>query len=187
MRTVLFGAIALLLGLAEESHAQRFEVAASGGFHVLSGEDFDGTDGGFGGELVGRYHVSNRFSLGVGGLWNRHRLDPADADYAVPSLFVEPRYAFGDDRQAMRPFAAARLGWVRQSLGLPGPDRVADGTGVGLTAGLLIPVSGAFGAEAALDAYQAWFGDFDLDGEVIPDSESSGRSLGLRLGIYWLN
>ena len=159
--------------------AGQTEIALAGGWYVPSGEDYDDTDPGPGFEATLRFGLNPSFQLGVGGQFNTHGVNFTDDDYSVPSVFVEPRWT-GSGSGRVHPFVSGRLAWVRQSIDANG---AANGFGYGGTAGISIDVGDSAALELGGAAYGLDFGDFTRDGQVRPDTDSSGWVWGLRIGF----
>lgn len=171
-------AVAAVFLLAPASvAAQNFELGANGGLYMLSGDDFEDVEAGFGVDVTGRFYTSADNAFGIGGQWNQHGFEGTDIDMSVLSLYGEFRHNFATGGTAM-PFLSGRAGFVRASADVDGSDASQNGFGVGATGGLvfnMIEVS-------ALLQYVS-LGEADFDGTTIPDSEASGWVMGIRAGI----
>ena len=180
-------AIAVTTGLGSVTPlaAQGVQFSIAGGWYNPGGENFDGTDAGAGYDAVVRFGVADRFQLGVGTQWNMHGVSFTDDQYDVVSVFAEPRLALSDASGSVIPFLAGRIGWTRQSIRIGTASRAAAGIAVGGLAGAAFPLGSGVELETAVTAYYLSFGDFDVDGTTLADSESSGNAVGLRVALNW--
>jgi hypothetical protein len=181
-------ALAFLMSMglaATEIRAQvgRIGVEASGGYHVLGGDDFDGFDNAFGFEAIGSYAFPSGLELGVGAGIASHDVDGSIATSAdVVGIFGEGRYRFGFPAPTtphLHPFVAGRLGWSRISLEVSG--ETDDPAGSGLLLGLGGGVEYWFtDAVAAVGAGTINWLDVAASDEL-PDL--TGRSVDFRVGL----
>lgn len=171
-------AVAAVFLLAPASvAAQNFELGVNGGLYMLSGDDFEDVEAGFGVDVTGRFYTSDANAFGIGGQWNQHGIEETDIDLTVLNIYGEFRHNFDTGGSAI-PFLSGRAGWYRASADVEGADISQNGFGGGVVGGLgfgMLEVS-------ALLEYVS-FGDADVDGTEIPDSDASGFVLGIRAGI----
>lgn len=166
--------------------AQSFSFSGGGLYATLSGSDFQGTNAGMGPEVQFRYHAASGFSIGGGVQYTSHDVDGISENYGITGFFVEPRYAFQAQSSSIQPYLGARLAFLNQKLEVTGFGKfTGSGTALGASGGLLVRLSSA----AQLDIGVTWatvsFGDAELDGTTIPDSDASGSALALRAGVVF--
>ena len=188
MKRLTFLAVAALLMTPAAASAQNrvpFGVSLGGmlGFNTLSGDDFSGTDAGFGFQLFGRYATPGGFGIGGGFQLNFHNDDFLGETINVLGIYAEPRYTFRSGGSDMAPFVGARLYYFRESVSVGGVDLSATGFGIGALAGIVFQVSPKVGIEPGITFTTISFGDLKADGTTIADSDASGTSLGIQLGI----
>lgn len=191
MRSGAFRLLALVavVGLAGVSRQvaaqQRFEFGLGGGYYTLSGDDFEGTDAGMGLDAVGRIVWPSGLGVGLSLQRNTHSADFVDDDITVLGILGDVRYAFSPQGTNVRPYVGGRFGWVKESAEVLGDDAEASGWMFGAVGGVMFALSTAVTFDASVGLYQVSFGDGEIDGETIPDSDTSGSSLGLRLGLIF--
>ena len=166
--------------------AQSFSFSGGGLYASLSGSDFQGTNAGIGPELQFRYHAASGFSIGGGVQYTSHDVDGISENYGVTGFFVEPRYAFQVQSSSIHPYLGARLALLNQKIEVSGIGKVTgSGTAFGASGGILLRLASA----ARLDIGVTWakvsFGDAELDGTTIPDSDASGSALALRAAVVF--
>lgn len=182
-RWALLGAVCAWVLAGPAPAAAQVTVSAGGGWYLPGGEDFDDTEGGAG------YHASvglplgdGPLELGVGGQWSTHEVGFSSDDYDVVAAYVEPRLWLGPER-VLHPYLAGRLAWVRQSIDVEGVGRHADGVGGLAELGVAVGLGPSVAVEGGLSVGVLSFGDFETDANRFEDSDSSGRVVGLRLGL----
>lgn len=141
------------------------EAAVVGG--TLGGSDFGNVGLGYGGEVGLRYGLGRRVSLGLVGHGTWHRAAGLEGPLRLVGAFVEPRYAFEEVGESLRPFVGLRLGVARWS-GSQSVDTLsaavrADGLQAGGSAGVTYSLSRAVSLEAAAAASWLSFGDSRVD------------------------
>ena len=175
------------LAAQQTSPASRLSLEGGALYATVEGDDFEDIEPGVGFDLQGRYRFS-AFSLGAG--WQRtvHDITDISDEAIVTAFYVEPRYTIPATLSSFTPFLTARIGRVMQSV-----ETVVVGVGEGEleSSGLLI--GGGIGLDYALTAIarvnvstsfaHVSFGDVELDGDEIPDTEASGSSVILRAGL----
>ncbi len=178
----LGAALAVALATAAPAGAQ-LAVSAGGGWYLPGGADFDDTDGGAG------YHATvsvplgdGPLEMGVGGQWSRHAVGFSTDDYDVLAAYVEPRVWLGPG-SPVHPYLAGRLAWVRQSIDVAGVGRHSDGVGALAELGVAVGVGPSVAVEGGLSLGLLSFGDFETDEGTLRGTDSSGRVVGLRLGL----
>jgi len=174
--------VASLWTFAPPLSAQTTQIAASAGVFDPGGDDFENTDTGPGADAVVRL-VFDRFDLGLGGQWNANDVPFSDDDWTTLSVFLEPRYRFGDPDGRWTPFVGGRLAWITQSIDVEEGERTTDGWGGGLRLGVALELSPIVDLEISFPFYGVAFGDFEIDGEEFIDTDSSGSVYGLTVGV----
>lgn len=182
------------------------EVAA--GYGILAGEVGDSVGGGLQFEGVAFYQprtLPARF--GAGAEYSRFGFDRADGSLGKLSLFGTATLLIRSVETEMIPYVQLRVGWARlsddQGCGPPyeqaeelcgaGPGEITPGTRVrsGIEVGAAVGVDIPVGERISLDfgGTFAWLGvgDFDFEGETLPDTDAAGSAFGLRAGaVYFL-
>ncbi len=176
-------ALSTILFLAAPASSQDVQLSIAAGWYNPGGDDFDDTDPGPGFDAVALFSVAPRFRVGGGVQWNVHDVDFSTDNYQVISLFAEPRLELAAPTNDLRPFLAGRVGWVRKTIDVTAGSRTANGIGVGGLAGLGYQVSSTLALEAAVTAYYLSFGDFELEGQTLANTDSTRNVLGLRLAL----
>ena len=92
--------------------AQRLSVQGSGLWLKLLGDNFEGTDAGYGFEAQVRYTPS-AFSIGAGFQWTSHGVDGSPDRATLVGGFVEPRYVFSTASSSLFPYLSGRFYAVR--------------------------------------------------------------------------
>ena len=179
---VLLGVALAFTFFAADASGQRHQVSFGAGWYDPGGDDFQETESGHGLDVVVRFAAGERLRLGVGVQWNSHDVGFTDDDWDVVGVFVEPSLDLTAPGVA-QPFVAGRIGWLRQSITAPSGDRSGTGVGVGGFVGLRLSLGGRLSLEGAVPIYYLSFGDVEIDGTERPDSDSSGRALGLRVAL----
>lgn len=159
-----------------------FSVAGAVLYADVSGDDFQGTNAGFGFDAQGRYSWG-AFSLGAGFHYTTHDLEGLSDNLGVRGFFVEPRYAFNAGSPSLVPYLTGRLSLVKEKVE-SGPDKAeASGTAIGGGGGLLVRLGPTVHFDVSVTYAAVSFGDFELNGSTVPDSDTSGSSLALRAGV----
>ena len=187
--------LAVLAGLAvvcalpsrvEAQTANPWGVEVAGIYATLSGDDFEGTDAGMGFDAQLRYTRSSTFSLGGGIQRTSHGVDGLDNNIAVLGFFVEPRMDLKmSGTSNLSPFLAFRAAYLRESLSEGGSDFSATGYGFGFGGGLSMAASPSMSLTGTITYNIVNFGEVEVDGDAIPDSDAGGSSLAVRFGVKW--
>jgi len=176
-------ALLVAVGALPTRAQQPLELSIAGGWLNPGGGDFAETHAGFGGDVAVRVPTGQRYTLGGGAHWSRHGVDFAEDAYDVLAVFAEPRVLLGSGGAGARPFVAGRVAWVRESITVDTQDRVANGLGVGLLVGVVVPLSEAVDVEGGVGGYHLAFGDFSSAGAGLGIDGGSGRALAVRLAL----
>ena len=185
-------ALAVALCLAGPVAAQKikmngggggFAIGANGGFYTLSGDDFETTDAGFGLNGFVRYNFPSGFSISGGFQWNTHNDDFIGESITIIGVIVDPRYYFQLKTPTVTPFVGGRAGYLRESVTVAGFDLSASGFAFGGTGGILFQASPQFAIETTVSFQSLSFGDVDVDGTTVPNTDASGTSLGISAGL----
>ena len=167
---------------AGKAAAQQHHLSLGVGLYNPGGDDFRETDSGPGLDIAMRFAAGERLYLAFGGQWNSNGVDFSDDDWSVLAIFVEPSLVLATGTVA-EPFIAGRVGWLRQSITAPSGHRTGNGVGFGGFVGLRVPVAGRLAVEVAVPFYRVSFGNVEVDGVELSDSDSSGRVLGIRVAL----
>jgi hypothetical protein len=200
MQTLFLGVVALLAAsasaLSAQSHtsshasslAPRVSVEGAGMYVTVSGGDFRGVHAGTGFDVQGRVAVSV-LSLGVGYQHTSHDIDVLTNNVVVNGVFLEPRLTLPAAPQ-VAPYVTGRFALVTQHLkiGISSPlfsadERVSHGITAGVGGGVGLSLSRAVALDAAAIYNRVRFGTVVLDGEPLPDSDTSGSGVMFRLGL----
>jgi hypothetical protein len=188
LRMTLAGALLVAVAaaplLAQSKAASKYQLEGGLLYATLSGNDFQGTDAGFGFDVQGRMNLSGPWSLGVAVHRTSHNVSAAGASEGVLGFGVEPRYAFKASG-SMTPYAFARASYLKGSLSSGGTDFSSNGHLVGLGGGILWTITPTINFDGAVGYNLIGFGDIDAGGTTIPSSDTSGSSLNIRFGIMW--
>jgi len=192
-RSPLVLAPALALAFAAPSlraqSAQRWSLQVSPLFVAVSGDIYEGMQGGPGVEAQLRYTPS-AFSLGGGVQFSSHGVDAFPDDVYLFGAFVEPRWVIDIGQARFAPYVSARLAALRISLSTSVEDvRVsATGTGVQMNAGggALVRLGDRVNLDLGATIGSANFGDITVSAagagsETI--AGGSGRNVVLRVGL----
>jgi hypothetical protein len=174
--------IAALLVWPPEVAAQDLSVSIGSGWYNPGGDDFEKTDSGIGLDAVIQRKLSEQWRIGAGAQWNRHGVPFSEDDWTVWSLFVEPQLTLETDGRTA-PLIGARAAWLRQAVDVSGGERTATGFGGGPFVGFRIALGEGSSLTLVAPLYGLWFGDYSIDGNERPDTDSSGRTFGLRVGF----
>jgi hypothetical protein len=185
MKRALIRAVACLVvpiaGASAQSVGPRFGVEAAAFYRTLDGETLSGIAPGVGFDIQGRLTWPT-WSVGLG--WHRsgHRLDWIDKNMIISGVFVEPRYVF-PGQGASRLYFVARGGWAAHRLEVGGSETKASGFIVGAGLGMAFALASAVDFNASAMWARPSFGDAEVDGQTIPDSNLKGTSVFLRAGL----
>ena len=158
-------------------------VGAAVGYNTLSGDDFTGTDAGFGFQGLLRYTTIGGFAVSGGVQYNIHGADGISENLKVLGIYVEPRYVARLQAASVAPFVGGRVGWERWSVSAVGATASATGYGLGGIGGILFQVAPQVGIETAVTFTALSFGDAEVNNITVSNSDSNGSSLGLHAGI----
>jgi hypothetical protein len=158
----------------------------AGGYYSLGGDLGEGVDAGFGGAVSLRFHLKPQIVLPVIFDYSSHGLEDLDESLTNMALSIEPRYLFHMEGAKFQPFIGARLGYAQASADIAGFGEVKQsGFLYGGSAGVLIPLGTSLMFEGSVLFTAASYGDAEVDGQTIDDSDASGSILGLNLGIVY--
>lgn len=180
--TVLLSLTMLWIASIRPAHAQ-VTVGIAGLYATLSGNDFQGTNAGFGGDVQVRAGLGPSFSLGGGIQFTTHSTD-ISANWKVFGVFGEPRYLFATSSSGVKPFVTGRVGWIHESISSSGNDGSASGYYFGAGGGLLVGLGGSASLDVSAVFASVNFGDLKVNGSSTGFSPS-GTSLALRVGILF--
>jgi hypothetical protein len=155
----------------------------AGVFHsTLGGDDFEGTEGGIGFEFQAKMEFSSGFGIGAGFMRSSHDLDVISENLVVSGFFAEPRYMFSS-QGTIRPFLTGRVGILTQSVEDASDEAEGPGTLIGFGGGLGINASPTIDILVSATYNMLSFGDIEVNGFEIPDSDSKGNAVLLRAGV----
>jgi hypothetical protein len=188
--SIILTAGAALLSSASAGYSQEDETPAHPGFGLgayvvwndLSGNDFQRSSAGWGGEVTGRYTWMSGLQLVAGAHYNVNSVDDLDDDIGLLMLFLDARYVFRMfNSPRVGPFLGGRAAYVKATLG----DLSAPGISLGGVAGVLWE----FMPNKAVE-FSGYFGGIWVNKQLIPnlpnDTDDDNGSLGtLQLGIVW--
>jgi hypothetical protein len=185
MRSYRVAAAALLLACGPVLlPAQSFSFAGGGVYASLSGSDFDGINGGLGGDLQFRYHAKRGVSIGGGIQYTSHGIEGFSETFGVRAFFVDGRYAFEQAAaSSVTPYLGVRFALTHYSVSSGGSTLSANGTAFGPTGGLLVRLTPTTQLDLGVAWFSVHFGDAEIDGTPQADSKSSGSALALRAGV----
>ena len=173
--------LALLL-LPAAGQGQELRLGLGGGWYQPGGDDFDDTDGGIGYHGAVGLALTESVELDLGAQWSRHGVTFSTDDYDVVAVYVEPRL-FLAEGGAVRPYVSGRLAWVRQSIDVEDVGRSSNGLGGAGELGVAVGLGPSVDLEGGLSLGFLSFGDFETDAGTLEDTDSSGRALGVRVGL----
>lgn len=184
-------AVGLLSAVPALANAQ---VSIGVGGHSLSfgGDDFQGTDAGFGAEARVMFPVGTSVSLGGGLQYSAHNSDFFDNSIKVLGILAEGRYMFRTPSGKTTPYVAGRGGWAQGSTndvdidgdGIPDINKVKQsGIVFGAGGGVLVTMSPTVALDLGLVFHSVSFGDADADGTTLTNSDVSGTGLQIRAGV----
>ena len=179
-----FMAVALLVAAAVPAAAQsvpKFSLEPAAYYATVSGDDFEGIDAGMGFDIQGRIKFT-ALSLGLGWQRSSHGNDLVEENINASGFFVEPRYEF-PSAASIKPYIGARVARVTQSLESEGSELTASGFSYGAGVGIIMPLAGTVKLNTSANYNRVSYGNAEFDGDEIPDTELSGSSLVLRVGV----
>jgi len=179
---VLVAGVAGVAVVAPPAVAQ-VSIGAAGLYASINGSDFDGTDAGFGLDAQVRFPLGTGFSLGIGGQWTTHGIQGTSDNLGVLGVFGEPRYVFTTTSETLKPYLAARGGYLHESFSGGGIDASASGYFVGGGGGLVISVGPTVSVDLAVLWTTVSFGDATVNGSKVSNSNTSGSALAIRGGV----
>ncbi|MGH7612931.1 MAG: hypothetical protein ACREMW_02675 [Gemmatimonadales bacterium] len=171
------------VGTAARPVDAQVSFGVAGLYASLSGNDFQGTNAGFGGDLQVRGGLGSSFSLGGGVQFTSHSTD-ISANWKVIGLFAEPRYLFKTSSSRVSPLLTGRLGWIRESISSGGNDGSASGYFFGFGGGMLVGLGGSAALDMSVVFASVNFGDLQVNGSNSGFSPS-GTSLAIRAGLLF--
>lgn len=182
------GLVGPMVGASAQSAAPGFGVEAAPFYATADGEDFTGIDAGLGFDLQGRL-MWPAWSVGFGWLRSSHDVITISDNLIVSSFFLEPRYQFSTPGAA-RPYVLARGGWAKQRLDVDDPSigtLVAEASGwmVGAGGGMAFAVARSIDLNVSAMWVRFSFGDAEVDGQTMADSDTKGSSVLLRFGLSY--
>ncbi len=193
MKRAFFTLSAMIMAaslFATPAAAQGIQIDANGGVYSPGGDDFDGTDAGFGGEVGVIYNFPSGFGLGVAGRRSSHNFDDSiglvDSSFEIVGFLGVIRYAF-PGQSSVTPYVEGRAGLsdvtLEVSSGGVSAESGASGFEGGAVVGLGIPV----GTKVAVDLSAMFsylnLGDFEIGGVSLTGTESTGSVIGFRAGF----
>ena len=159
-----------------------FNVA--GLYIILSGNDFQTTNAGIGGDAQVRFRLApSPITLGIGSQYTTHIIDNVQPNANVWGVFLEPRLGLASGASPIKPYLGARGAYLHQSTSQGGSTASADGILIGGGGGLLIGLGGLnldIGALVAL----ANFGEVKINGSGT-GVKPNGTAIALRAGIQF--
>jgi hypothetical protein len=179
MAAALLGAAAFPAAAQVATPKFSFEPAAF--YATVSGDDFEGIDAGMGFDVQGRVKFT-ALSLGLGYQRSSHGIEGLDENVVASGIFIEPRYEF-PSAAAFKPYLTTRIGRITQSIEGDGSELKATGFSFGGGAGVMVPLAGSVRLNTSASWNSVSLGEMELDGDALPDSETSGSSLTLRVGV----
>ncbi|MEE9208758.1 MAG: outer membrane beta-barrel protein [Gemmatimonadota bacterium] len=184
-------AIFVAAGLyAMPAAAQGVLIDANGGVYIPGGDDFDGTDAGFGGEVGVIYNFPSGFGLGVAGRRSTHNLDDPtgliDSSFEMIGFLGVIRYAF-PSQSSITPYVEGRAGLSDVTLKVAAGGVSVESGATGFEGGAVVGLGVPVGSKVAIDLSAMFsylnLGDFELAGTPIPDTDSTGSIVGFRAGF----
>ncbi|MGH7568612.1 MAG: outer membrane beta-barrel protein [Gemmatimonadales bacterium] len=186
--------VALLCFTPARAGAQ-VSIGVGGQFLSLSGDDFEGTDAGFGGEAKVMFSAGKVVKLGGGVQYSSHNQDNLAASVKILGLIAEGRYMFATASGKATPYVAGRGGWVQGRVS--DPDFDGDGTpdankltssgfAFGAGGGVLVSLSSSTSLDLGAVFHSVSLGDIDADGTTIPNSDSNGTVFQFRVGVSFM-
>lgn len=193
MKRVLFSLSALFVAAslyATPAAAQGIQIDANGGVYIPGGDDFDGTDAGFGGEVGVIYNFPSGFGLGVAGRRSTHDLDDPtgliDSSFEIVGFLGVIRYAF-PSQSSVTPYVEGRAGLSDVTLEVSAGGLSAESGATGFEGGAVIGLGIPVGTKVAVDLSAMFsylnLGDFEIGGVSLTGTESTGSVIGFRGGF----
>jgi opacity protein-like surface antigen len=179
-----FMTVALLAAAAVPAAAQsvpKFSLEPAAYYATVSGDDFEGIDAGMGFDVQGRVKFT-ALSLGLGWQRSTHGNEVFSEDITASGFFVEPRYEI-PSAASIKPYIGARLGRVTQSIEVDGVEVSSSGFSYGAGVGIVMPLAGSVKLNTSANYNRLSYGNFEVNGSEEPDTETSGTSLVLRVGV----
>jgi Outer membrane protein beta-barrel domain len=179
-----FMTVALLAAAAVPAAAQsvpKFSLEPAAYYATVSGDDFEGVDAGMGFDVQGRVKFT-ALSLGLGWQRSSHGNDFVDENINSSGFFVEPRYEI-PSAASIKPYIGARLARVTQSLEAEGSELKSSGFAYGAGVGIIMPLAGTVKLNTSANYNRVSYGNAEVDGSEIQDTDLSGSSLVLRVGV----
>jgi hypothetical protein len=167
--------------------AQRFSVQASGLFASLSGDAYEGLEGGIGFEAQFRWNPS-AFSIGAGLQYTRHGVDDetfGDENVVLFGGFLEPRYVFDVGSNTAAPYVSGRLSYIRASLDADAGSVETNGFQLNAGGGVLVRLTPRMNLDIGATFGLVDFGEVTtkVDGEEFTSGGSDGGNFVLRIGL----
>lgn len=157
-------------------------IGVSGQYLSLSGDDFSGTDAGFGVEGNVLFPVGPSLRVGPSAQWSTHQVSGFTDNGTIFGLLGEARYMLGGAGKAT-PYIAARAGWAQASISESGTTAKQSGVAFGGGVGVMIAMSPGLGIDLNGVFHSVSLGDLSVDGTSIADTNVSGTALQIRAGI----
>jgi hypothetical protein len=177
--------VALLVAFPAVASAQSLGLAGSAGYFFPMGDDFEEAENALG--IDGRLFATftGGLELGVGVARVSGSVEEQGVSVDVPSwqLYVEPRFNLNVPLMPIKPFLGVRAGWIQQSSEVANIEMKASGFTLGGIAGGNITLAPSLALELALLFEHQSFGNAEIDGEEVEDSEATGQMVGLRAGL----
>jgi hypothetical protein len=187
VRLLLVLAVALMPSREGRAQsAQAVSVQASGLFHAVFGNVFDGLQRGFGAEAQLRY-TPGAFSIGAGYQYTDHPIDDRSENARLYGGFVEPRYLIYTGSNVVAPYVSARFSLLE--VGFSGGDLSLSSSYVQLNGGggLLVRLDSRVNLDVGATYGYNRLGSGTLtresSGTSVPVPSSSGSSIVARLGL----
>lgn len=175
-----FVAVLFALALIGASvSAAQIGIGVSGQYLSLGGDDFSGTDAGFGVEGNVMFPVGQSIRLGPSAQWSSH--DVGGETLSLLGIFGEGRYMFSGGGK-LTPYLGARGGWAQGSADVAGTSVSASGYAFGGGAGVMIAMSPTLAIDLNGMFHTVSLGEAKADGTVV-GPESNGTALQIRAGI----
>lgn len=177
MRRSLFGLLALVALLIPASASAQTQLYAYGGYGTFTGDDFEAVNAGY---LVGAsLHLGSMIQFGFGAELGQYTVGDSANDDDLEQIDL-----YGSLRFRGAPFyGGGRISYSTQSAIVTGGDELKrTGFGIGPEIGYQFPLGGVFLDISASYVLQS-FGNSELEGVEIADSDATGGVLGIRAGI----
>lgn len=164
-------------------------IGAAGDYVSFGGDDFSGTEAGYGGEVNVLFPIGS-LKLGAGAQYTTHGAEGLDGSGGVLGVLAEGRYMFTLPAGKVTPYIGARGGWVRTSssdfdVDLDGTadDVSSSGFAFGGGGGIMISLSPGLALDIGAIFHSVSLGDAEVNGTTVPQSDLSGTALQIRGGI----